>query len=240
LLDCDPTNPPPGRNCKPSRFLEGILRNQGGDYFDAVSFHAFATYSGGQIQEISPSWSARGGVLLGKINFLREVMANYNVDKPLMITEASVFCPEGFPDCSPVSNGFLEAQADYITWLYLRSWAQKVMGVIWYTLEDSGWRSSGLHISSTPKPAYYAYQFAAKKLDEATLVGPLNQYSGLSGYQFRSPGKRIWVLWSPSRTDTMISVPAGATKVFNKYGDTITPVSGQITVNSPVYIELSP
>lgn len=240
LLDCDPTNPPPGKSCKPSRFLEGILLNQGGAYFDVVSFHAFAVYSGGQILEMSPSWSARGGVLLGKIDFLREVMASYNVDKPLMITEASVFCPEGGVECDPVSNGFLEAQADYITWLYLRSWAQNITGVIWYTLEDSGWRSSGLHLSGLPKPAYYAYQFAAKKLDDASFVRPLSQYSGLSGYEFRSSGKRIWVLWSPSRSNTLFSLPAGVTNVFDKYGDTITPVSGQISVNSPVYIELSP
>ena len=40
LLDCDPTNPPRTslnsgqyKDCTPSRFLEGILKNGGGDYF---------------------------------------------------------------------------------------------------------------------------------------------------------------------------------------------------------------
>jgi hypothetical protein len=240
LLDCDPTNPPPGKTCKPSRFLEGVLRNSGGAYFDAVSFHAFALYLPGQIYEMSPSWSARGGVLLGKISFLREVLANYGVNKPLMLTEGALVCPEWVSECNPVSTSFLEAQADYVAWLYLRSWAQKIMGVMWYTLEDSQWRSSGLHLSSTPKPAYYALQFAARELDEASLVGSVSQYPNLIGYDFRSPGKRIWVLWSPTRTNTVISLPASALFVFDKYGGTVTPVAGQITVNSPVYIELSP
>jgi hypothetical protein len=111
---------------------------------------------------------------------------------------------------------------------------------MWYTLEDSQWRSSGLHLSSTPKPAYYALQFAARELDEASLVGSVSQYPNLIGYDFRSPGKRIWVLWSPTRTNTVISLPASALFVFDKYGGTVTPVAGQITVNSPVYIELSP
>jgi hypothetical protein len=240
LLDCDPTNPPPGKTCKSSRFLEGILRNVGGAYFDAVSFHGYALYSPGQIVENTPDWSARGGVLLGKISFLREVLASFNVNKPLMMTEASLVCPEWVAECSPVSSDFLEAQADYVVWLYARSWAQGLKGVMWYTLEDSGWRSSGLYLSGAPKPAYYAFQFAATELDVATYVGVVSQYPNLTGYEFRSPGKRIWVLWSSSRTNTLISLPAGALTVYDKYGAPVTPVSGQITVNSPVYIELSP
>lgn len=33
LLDCDPTHPPEGRDCKPAKFLEGIIRNGGGGIF---------------------------------------------------------------------------------------------------------------------------------------------------------------------------------------------------------------
>jgi hypothetical protein len=240
LLDCDPTNPPPGLTCKSSRFLEGILRNGGGNYFDVVSFHTYPLYNQGQIIEIAPRWGARGGVLMGKISFLREVMANYGVNKPLMITEASLVCPTWSSECNPVSNGFLEAQADYVTWLYLRGWAENIMGVVWYTLEDSDWQSSGLFSSNVPKPAYYAYQFSATELEDATMVGPLSQYPGLMGYEFRAPGKRIWVLWSPSRTNSVITLPGGILNVFDKYGVPSTPIPSQITVNSPVYIEISP
>jgi hypothetical protein len=45
LLDCDPR---PGAGCavvghdpKPSKFLEGILSNNGGPYFDGISSHAY-------------------------------------------------------------------------------------------------------------------------------------------------------------------------------------------------------
>ncbi|MCK4827856.1 hypothetical protein KA005_69650, partial [bacterium] len=41
LLDCDPTYPPEGKDCKPGKYLEGILRNGGGEYFDIVSFHGY-------------------------------------------------------------------------------------------------------------------------------------------------------------------------------------------------------
>jgi hypothetical protein len=240
LLDCDPTNPPPNKTCKPSLFLEGILRDSGGAYFDVLSFHAYALYLPGQIYEMSPNWAVRGGILLGKISYLREVMANFGVNKPLMITESSLVCPGWLAECSTVTDTFLEAQADYITWLYIRSWANNIKGVIWYTLEDSEWLSSGLYLSTLPKPAYYALQFTTRVLDEAQLVGSVSQYPGLIGYDFRSPGKRIWALWSPTRTDTVITLPDGVLAVLDKYGNPVTPVGGQITVNSPVYIELSP
>ena len=41
LLDCDPNNPPTGKTCKASKFLEGILHNSGAPYFDIVSFHSY-------------------------------------------------------------------------------------------------------------------------------------------------------------------------------------------------------
>ena len=35
----------------------------------------------------NPNWGARGGVVLGKINFLKEVLQKYGVEKPLFLTE---------------------------------------------------------------------------------------------------------------------------------------------------------
>jgi len=75
LLDCDPTHPPEGKDCKPSKFLEGILKNDGGDYFDIISFHGYPPYSGADIggglynDVHHPYWESRGGVVLGKVDF---------------------------------------------------------------------------------------------------------------------------------------------------------------------------
>ena len=46
LLDCDPGPNPNicaelGKNDRPPKYLEGILRNGGGNYFDGVAFHAY-------------------------------------------------------------------------------------------------------------------------------------------------------------------------------------------------------
>ena len=84
LLDCDPTNPPIDantglpRNCTPSRFLEGILLNGGGEFFDSVSFHAY-DYYGSNLGEYSnanwhSSWNTTGPVLTAKVNYLRKLL----------------------------------------------------------------------------------------------------------------------------------------------------------------------
>jgi len=146
LLDCDPTNPPQGKTCAPSYFFEGILRNGGARYFDIVSFHGYPQYDGSlHLDEHWPGWEARGGVVLGKIDFLREVMASYGVDKPLMHTEGSLLCSVSSPAyCDPPGDAFFEAQADYVVWLYVRNWAEGLIGTIWYQFEGPGWRYSGL------------------------------------------------------------------------------------------------
>jgi hypothetical protein len=243
LLDCDPTNPPEGKGCKSSRFLEGILRNGGGDVFDAVSFHGYPPYDGSlRMDEQFPSWEARGGVVLGKVDFLREVMARYDVDKPLLHTEGSLICPEWNADqCNPPGGAFYEAQADYVVWLFVRNWANGLLGTTWYQFEGPGWRYGGmLDENQEPKPAYEAFDFLTTELGDARYEGEVAGYPELQGYAFRTPGKRIWVLWAPDEEDHSVSLPAGVTRVLDKYGNDRTPSGDTLIVNSPVYIELSP
>jgi hypothetical protein len=241
LVNCDPTNASLGIDCKPSMFLEGILKFAGGSYFDIVSFHAFAFYMNGQITEDLGNWQPRGGVVLGKVSFLREVMARYGVDKPLILSEASLLCPEGQVGCSPASDAFKDAQATYVGMLYTRTWAANLLGTVWFTLEAPGWRNSGLTNASAPRPAYKAYQFLATELRGASLVGSLDQqYAGLNGYEFSTALKKIWVLWAPDQADHLITLPANVIQVYDKLGSPVTPAGNQVTVNGTVIIEMTP
>lgn len=245
LLDCDPTNPPPGKDCKPARFLEGILRNGGGPYFDIVSFHGYPPYAGSlslQLDERFPSWDKRGGVVLGKVDFLREVMATYGVDKQIIHTEGSLICPEMNEEvCNPPGPDFYEAQADYVAWLFVRNWAEGLLGTVWYTFEYPGWRyGSMLDENQQPKPAWYALDFLTEELHNGYYQAPVTQYPTLQGYEFSVSGKRVWVLWAPDEQPKTISLPGEVTRVYDKYGNDITPAGGTLTVSSPVYVELTP
>jgi hypothetical protein len=242
LLDCDPTHPPAGSDCKPANYLEGILRNGGGDFFDILSFHGYALYDGTlQADRTLQSWESRGGVVLGKVDFLREVMDSYGVDKPLMHTEGALLCHPNNPICDPPDPTFFQAQADYVVWLFVRNWAGGLKGTIWYQFEGPGWRHGGLlDDNQQPKPAYKALKFLSQQLGGARYEQMLTRYPMLLGYEFSAPEKRTWVLWAPDEQPHEIVLPADALSVYDKFGQDITPEGETISVQSPIYVELAP
>jgi hypothetical protein len=250
LLDCDPTQPPEGKDCKPAKFLEGILKNGGGDYFDIVSFHGYPQYylsgadpSGLYGDEHFPSWEHRGGVVLGKADFIRSVLASYNLEKPLIHTEGSLTCPESNPDsCNPPSEALFEAQADYVVWMYIRNWAAGMAGTVWYQFEGPGWRYGAmLDENQQPKPAYKAFHFLTQETSDMFYTARVNLGGNLRGYELSGPEKRIWVAWSADGQAYDVTLPANWSVLYDKYGDQITPRGDEIlSVQSPIYIEIAP
>ena len=241
LLDRDPAvdeHPNP-----PARFLEGILRGGGGDFFDLVSFHSYVPYDG-QLHDWEttlPNWAQRGGTLPGKVDFLREVLAGYGYDKPLMVTEAGILCR----DCpSPAPDDFLQAQAAYLPRLYVRSMAMGLEAAIWYTLNGPGWRQGGLlDENQQPRPAYEALRALTSLLAEAQYLGPLEQFAGLEGHAFRRPDAEteVWVLWAPDDQEVTIELPAGMQQAYDLAGTPLAPQNGSLDVGfAPVYLRVSP
>jgi len=242
LLDCDPRNPPPGKTCQSSRFLEGVLRGGGGSHFDTVSFHAYAYYGGTLGQMGNPNWT--GGVwkqstaVLEKASFVRQVLSTYGYgNKGIMNMEAALFCeddPPASPDC-------LQTQAMYVPRAYAEAMASGVMAQAWFWMKDPVWRSTGLlDALLNPKPVYYAYQFASRELSHARYVGPVGDYApGVAGYSFISGTQRIQVVWSADNFSHNISPPSGFVRALDKYGVSVggSPVSVGV---SPVYLEFSP
>lgn len=241
LLDCDPTNPPQGKDCKPSLFLEGILENGGAVNFDIVSFHGYPAYNGTlQNDENFPAWQKRGGVVMGKINFLREELAKFGITKPLMHTEGSLLCPEwNTLLCNPPVDDFYEKQADYLVRLYIRNWAADIYGTIWYQYEGPGWRYSGLvNADESPRPAYTALKYLNRELDLSVFNRTVNQYIYIQGYEFIKYGMNVWVLWSMDEKVHTIELPSNTLNVYDKYGNPIIPEDRKIDVLSPIYVEL--
>ena len=239
LMSCDPVHPPKGRDCTPSRFINGILANGGGAYFDYANFHGYAYFDGTKIvEETHSDWAQSGGIVFGKYNYLRSTMASYGVDKPVILSEASLVCPESVVGCQPPGSTFLELQADYVVRLYARAWAQGIKGVIWYALDDSSWRSSSLKSYAALKPSYHAYQTMGSKLYDTRAIWSITGYSGVQGYEFVQADRKVWVLWSTDGLPHTIALPQNWLAVSDKYGSPITPVNGQVTVNSPIYVDV--
>lgn len=242
LLDCDPTNPPEGKDCSPAKFFEGALRAGAADYFDVVSFHGYPPIALSSLRNDAnfPNWRARGGVIVGKIDFLREVMARYDVTKPLFHSEGSLICPEwNKNDCTPPGSVFYEKQAEFVIRMYVRNWAMGIYGTTWYSFEGQGWRYGGMvGNANNPKLAYRVYQFLMGYLRSAVYIGRADVGAGVDAYLFEQPdGKRLWVLWSVDESPIPVQIPMGA-RVLDMYGAEVTVTEGVLAVAAPVYVEL--
>lgn len=181
-------------------------------------------------------------MVLGKADYIRELLSSHGYAKPIILTEAALLCPEFYPKrCGSPGEAFYEAQADYMVSLYVRNWAEGVAGTIWYLLEAPGWRHGGLVDENLqPKPAFLALDFLTKELSESNYVQKVTEYPELQGYEFAADQKRIWVLWSPDGQAHPILLPSSVTRVLDVYGNEIAILPGEFSVLRPIYVELSP
>jgi hypothetical protein len=248
LLDCDPVNSPetePGsgkqKDCTSSRYLEGILENGGGAYFDGISFHAY-DYFAGNIGEYSntnwnSAWDSTGPVSIAKANFIRGILNLYGISgKYLLNTELALLC--GRDGSEPVcqSDGFNLTKAYYLAQSYTTAIAEHLQANIWYSL--TGWRGSGLLDSSLqPNQAFMALQTSANILEGVEYIGPITAYPGVRGYAFVQDGVPVWVLWSLDGSNHVVQldqVPSSVTGVFGEMMGT----SQNLTITlAPVYIK---
>lgn len=240
LLDCDPGMPPEGKDCLPARFLEGILLAGGGEFFDIVSYHGYPPFIGDLTADLNyPTWAHRGGVTLGKADYIRDVLSEFRYDKPLFHTETSLICPEWNPaDCDPPKPVFYEDQAEYVVRLYVRNWAHNIASTIWYTFEGPGWRFGGMVGSvDAPRPAYHAFTYLAETLTDGVYIGRVDGIPGAEGYRFSRGSDEVWVIWPEDETERTIQLPTGFGKITDKLGNEITPENGQVYLQGALYIE---
>ena len=243
LLDCDPIHPPAGNDCKPARFLEGILINNGGPYFDGVSFHAYDYYFGqsGQYGNSNwqSAWNTTGPVLIAKTQFIQSLLSQYSVSgKFLMNTESALLCNA----CSNDSV-FETTKANYVVQAYVAAIAQGLRANIWYSV--LGWQNSGLLNSDlSPRPAYTAFRFARSELRDAKFAGDITSSdiggaSSVKGYKFNRGDRRIWVLWSLDGATHLITLPVPLA-AWDALGHSVSPAASMNVSLNPLYLEWNP
>ena len=253
LLDC---NPDSKTGCKtedekkPSRFLEGILRhngaNDGGNYFDGVSFHAYDYYIGKLGRFGNPNWDSywntTGPVSIAKASFIRSLLTNplFGAQNKFLInTEAALVCggsfdPPGEELCG--EHEFELTKAYYLIQSYTTAIADNLDGNIWYSA--LGWRNSGLLYSDySPRPAYYAYRTLRSELVHAKFSSRITDYSGVSVYEFTRGFKRIWVVWSLDGKNKTITLPSTPSKVIDALGNYLIPVNPIEVTIKPLILE---
>jgi hypothetical protein len=244
LLDCDPTNVGHGycsglHGQVPQNwnFFEGVLKNGGGSAFDIVSFHGFAYYTGEKpafSERNHPAWSATGGVVDGKLKYLRDLMGKYGVDKPIIQTEAALIYHD--PPNALTDLKYQNTKADYIVWVMARNWAEGLLGTTWFSF--TGWRGSDLvGPDEQPLPAYHALKNMATVLSRATFVSR-DVFDDYERFAFRKSAQTIWLL-IPTKgayeATVTIDTPDKLVMTKNIVGDNHTN-GDTIVFNRPIYL----
>ena len=244
VLDCDPRAgagcSQTGRDATPPKFLEGILHNGGGAYFDGVSIHAYDNWVNPSGYS-NPNWQSSslttGPVFIAKVQYVKSLLSSYNVSgKFLVNTESGMVSWSCTP--WPTINASRETEKSYyVAEAYSAAIAQGLIGNLWFTMEGS-WNCTGLiNPDYTTLPAYTAYQFSSSELRNSSWVRDITDYAGVKGYEFNRGDRRIWVLWSLDGSSHTISLPGVPLAVHHVNGASITP-SVSITLGlEPIYFE---
>jgi len=247
LLD-RPVDLQPGPN-KPSLFLKGLLEAGAADYFDLVPYHAYPSFANAQMDHDTTSytsWAPWGGMVLGKARFLRQIMDEYGVDKPLLLNETALSCYDKYTACNPPPETFFEAQADHLVRTFVRAQSAHVGGLSWYTLNGPGWRQGGLLDSEYERrPAFVAYRALIERLSWARYDSPADYGAGIEAYRFTQGEHNVHVVWSKDQTVHTIRVLGSQLiRAYNRDGALLRPVlSGdyrELTVGfQPIYLEIA-
>lgn len=196
----------------PERFFEGILRSGAADSFDVVAYHAYPNYWQAVYDlDMAPGWYEYGGVFAGKARFLRGIMAQYSVQKPLFMNEGAIICRPELPTCSQTNIDYINLQADLLLRGFVRALNADVRVLMWYTLDGPGWRWSGLLDSEQhPRPVYHAYHTLIDHVRDSVLPPPrISDYgTNIEAYRFVRGNEVVDVAWSLVPESQTIQLPA--------------------------------
>ncbi len=200
-------------------FLDGVLENGGGDYFDVMNFHYYLAFA--------EEWADYGIDILGKYNYLHDKLADYGVYKPFICTETAMWS-------DAAHEGSHELQSRYVAQVFSRSMAAGFEFTIWFQFIDSG--ELGTHKWGLldqyyePKPAYGAYQTLARQLGAAAFVrtwtGMETGSDAVEAYEF-GPGQgatwpdgtvRIVVTWTNDEEEHLLVLQADSLLRVDKFG----------------------
>ncbi len=221
-------------------FLDDVLAQGGGDYFDFMNFHYFTYYR----EIVGPSY---GIDIIGKTAYIRDKLESYGVDKPHICSETCMGSNPGF--------GTEELQARYVPQVMARSGEAGLDFTVWWWLYDYSniaQECGLLRENGSLKPAYYAYQTLASELASTEYVGSMppadTGSDDIEAYEFATVqgSAPVIVAWTNDGLQHQMLLETEQIVMVDKFGAT-TEISddddgkndGKVTVSvgpSPVYL----
>jgi hypothetical protein len=180
------------------RFMDDVLSSGGGAYFDLMNYHFYPLFGWNWTKQ----FPSDGPGLVEKTAALRAVMQKYNVDKPIIISEAGWHNNSG----PGIAYGSNTVQIRMVVQIYTQAKAANIPMLAWWPLADPGGsypNDSGLVTTAaegpvTRKPAYAAYQVFMRELGSAKYISEISVAADVKVYQLRdeAKGRTIYVAWT--------------------------------------------
>ncbi len=198
FTDTDPDNP---ANNGPfvRKFLDDVLANGGGAYFDIMNYHFYPLFG----VNWTDNYLMDGPSLVKKTDAIRAVMKKYGVDKPVIITEMGWHNNAMYPHGSDV------LQVRMVVQLYAQSIVAGVPMATWWPLSDIGGaylQDSGLvtyadeETAPVRKPAYSVFQVLTRELANVRFVKRITEKEWKNNvvYEFYDDTNQrtIYVTWT--------------------------------------------
>ena len=218
LLDCDPihasddpNHPGQKKDCAPARFFEGILVSGAVNAFDGIAFHAYDYYyDTGMYSNLN--WGSDrkkdGSSTIAKAAYLRSILKKYDITGRYLInTEFALFCGRANqPDCESYNSSVETTKAYYIVQFAATAVADGYQVALWYA--SQGGRNNGLlNPDLSPKPAFFAYQFANNMIGSAAFIKMIDLDPAFKIFEFKKNSQSIWVAWTLDGKDHKLNIP---------------------------------
>lgn len=204
-----------------NNYLDGILRADGGKYFDILDFHIY--------QNFPSFWHVIK--VERKVNQFRDIMKRYGLSKPIWSTEMT----------TGQSALGKKAQADeekilseLVVKRYVVLFSEGVEKAFWQYFDTPKVVGGLLNPDLSPRLAFKTYGIMTGKLNGFSSVEDLSK-GGLKVFKFRIDNKEVFVVWADQNQTADLGLgKVHITDIFGKTSD----VNSPFPVNrSPIFVE---
>ena len=83
-------------------------------------------------------------------------------------------------------------------------------------------------------------RFAIQELDQAVFLRVVDEYPGLTGFEFMRDDTKIWLIWSQAEAGKVVHLPESPDAVYDVFGNTLSPQQELSVAIAPAYLEWLP
>lgn len=190
-----------------SQFLDSILSEKVGNYFDVMNVHRY------NHKKSVPE------DLITYYQGLRDKLGKYRLNKPIWLTECG---------CSTATGWNTESdQANRLPRIFIISFACGIDKVFWYKSRSSELETNNFecffglwHKDYAPKPAYYAYKALTKMCPDRSTRPKLERNNNVYMSNWKRPdGKNVWALWTSKSEEKVKLNIKGKHNIYNLNGN---------------------